>query len=108
MRALSIVRRDLVRYARNPGRTALLFALPLVMAGIFTLVFGGGGVEDIKIRVLLFDEDDSLLSQFLAGAADSPEADGNLDVVPVGPEGYDMMERGSYGLEKHCNLCDWQ
>ena len=39
MAALNIVRRDLLRYLRNPGRTALLFALPLVMSAIFALVF---------------------------------------------------------------------
>lgn len=102
MRALTIVRRDLIRYLRNPGRTALLFAMPLVMAGIFSLVFGGnGGAEGISIRVLLFDQDQSVLSQLLAGAGDSSQADGRLDIVPVGAEGLEMMERGEASALVH-------
>jgi ABC-2 type transport system permease protein len=102
MRALTIVRRDLIRYLRNPGRTALLFAMPLVMAGIFSLVFGGnGGAEGISIRVLLFDQDQSLLSRLLAGAGGSSQADGRLDIVPVGAEGLEMMERGEASALVH-------
>jgi ABC-type Na+ efflux pump permease subunit len=94
MTELMIVRRDLLRYWRNPIRTALLFAVPLVMAGVFALAFGGGGGDQITIKILLFDEDDSLLSRFLEGAGGSSQTDQNLEVVPVGEEGYEMMERG--------------
>jgi ABC-2 type transport system permease protein len=94
MAPVDIVRRDLVRYWRNPVRTALLFALPLVMAAIFALVFASSGTEQITIKVLLFDEDDSLLSMLLEGAGGSSEMDQNLEIVPVGEEGYEMMERG--------------
>ncbi len=94
MVARDIVRRDLLRYWRNPIRTALLFAVPLVMAGVFALAFGGGGGDQITITVLLFDEDDSLLSRLLEGAGDSSRSDEKLEVVLVGEEGYEMMERG--------------
>ncbi len=94
MVALKIVRRDLLRYWRNPIRTALLFAVPLVMAGVFALAFGGGGGDEITITVLLFDEDDSLLSRLLEGAGDSSRSGQKLEVVAVGEEGYEMMERG--------------
>ncbi len=94
MVALKIVRRDLLRYWRNPIRTALLFAVPLVMAGVFALAFGGGGGDEITITVLLFDEDDSLLSRLLEGAGDSSRSGQQLEVVAVGEEGYEMMERG--------------
>ena len=94
MVAINVVRRDLVRYLRNPVRTALLFALPLVMSAIFALVFGGGGGEQITLKILLFDEDDSLLSRFLEGAGDSSEIEQKLEIVSVGAEGYEMMERG--------------
>ena len=52
MVALEIVRRDLLRYWRNPIRTALLFAVPLVMAGVFALAFGGGGGDQITINTM--------------------------------------------------------
>ena len=72
MAPLTIVLRDLKRMVRNPVRTLLLFALPLMMAGIFAMVFGGGGTSDISIRVLVFDEDQGLISRLLGGAGSSP------------------------------------
>lgn len=96
MRALAIVRRDLLRYLRNPVRTALLFSTPLVVAAIFVAVFGGGGSRgnEVTITILLFDEDQSLFGRLLQGAASSSQADGRLDLVAVGEEGHEMMERG--------------
>ena len=94
MAALAILRRVLNRDRRNPVRTALLFAMPLVMAAIFAVVFGGNGVEEISIRVLLWDEDDSLLSRLAESEAGRSRDGGKLDVVPVGPEGLAMMDEG--------------
>jgi ABC-2 type transport system permease protein len=101
MAPLMIVLRDLKRMFRNPVRTALLFALPLMLAGIFSLVFGGDSASDISIRVLVFDEDEGLLSRFLAGAGASPQMDSRLELVPVGAEGLDMMERGEASALVH-------
>lgn len=101
MATLAIVRRDLVRYIRNPVRTAMLFAIPLMLAAIFALAFGGGGGDQITIRVLLFDEDDSLLSRVLEGAGKSSSGPQQLDVVRVGSEGRAMMERGEASAMVH-------
>jgi ABC-2 type transport system permease protein len=101
MVVFDILRRDLLRYWRNPIRTALLFAVPLVMAGVFALAFGGGDSDQITITVLLFDEDDSLLSRLLEGAGDSSRSGQKLEVVPVGEEGYEMMERGEASALVH-------
>jgi len=101
MAILAIVRRDLDRHRRNPVRTALLFAMPLVVAGVFGLAFGGGDSAEISIRVLLWDEDDSLLSVLAGGMADSAEAGSQLDVVPVGEEGLEMMENGEASALVH-------
>ncbi len=101
MRALAIVRRDLLRMARNPVRTAMLFSMPLFLAGIFALVFGGGGAEKIRIPILLFDEDQSALSRFLAGAAARPEAGEMLEIIPVGEEGLEMIDRGEASALVH-------
>jgi len=100
MAALAILRRDLQRYLRNPLRTAFLFSMPLVMAAIFAVVFGGG-VDEISIKVLLWDEDESLLSMLAGGAANSGEAGQQLDVVPVGEEGLAMMDRGEASALVH-------
>jgi ABC-2 type transport system permease protein len=96
MVVLDIVRRDLTRFARNPVATALMFAIPLSMSGIFALVFGasGGDQPAITIRVLLHDEDDTLLSRMIQGSGSDPEMDERLELVPVGEEGYRMMEEG--------------
>lgn len=101
MAPLTIVLRDLKRMGRNPVRTLLLFAMPLMMAGIFALVFGGGGASEISIRVLVFDEDQGLISRFLGGAGSSPEMDQRLELVPVGIEGYEMMENGEASAMLH-------
>ncbi|RLE26683.1 MAG: hypothetical protein DRJ65_05035 [Acidobacteria bacterium] len=101
MAPLKIVLRDLKRMVRNPVRTALLFALPLMLAGIFSLVFGGGAASEISIRVLVFDEDQGLVSRLLGGAGSSPEMDRRLDLVPVGKEGFEMMERGEASALVH-------
>lgn len=93
MAAWSIVRRDLLRLVREPGRPLLLLAMPLMLAAIFALVFAGGGAEGIKIRVLLHDEDESFLSNLLQGVGSNPQAS-QLEVVAVGEEGYAMMEEG--------------
>lgn len=92
--ALKIVKRDLTRFIRNPGRTALLLAIPLSLAAIMALVFGGGGMEQLSIRVLLHDEDDSILSKLLDKAGSYAGDAQRLDLVLVGEEGVAMMEAG--------------
>jgi ABC-type multidrug transport system permease subunit len=102
MAALAILRRDLLRMVRSPGRTALLFAVPLVMAAMFSLVFGGSGPRDIVIRVLLWNEDDGLLSRLLSGAGTSgQEGPARLEVVEVGEEGLAAMNRGEASALVH-------
>lgn len=101
MAALEIVRRDLLRYVRNPLRTALLFAIPLVLAAMFALAFGGGAAEQVSIRVLLWDEDDTFATRLLERLGDSDRAAGRLDVIPVGPEGLERMERGEASALLH-------
>lgn len=98
---LEIVRRDLLRYVRNPVRTAMLFAIPLVLAAIFAVVFGGGGSNQIQLKVLLWDEDGSLLTRALERVGDSEQAAGRLDVVPVGEDGLVRMERGEASALLH-------
>ncbi len=97
---LQILRRDLVRFIRNPITTLLMFAIPLTMAGIFAVVFGGDG-DGITVRVLVFDEDDSLLSRFLQNASSDSRADARLELIPVGEEGYQMMEDGEANALLH-------
>lgn len=104
MAAYAILRRDLKRYLRNPVRTALLFSMPLAMAAIFAVVFGGGGIEQITIKVLLWDEDDSLLSRLASGMANNDDTGQQLQIEPVGEEGLAMMDRGEASALVHIPL----
>lgn len=102
MAVLDIVRRDLTRFVRNPVTTALMFAIPLTMTGIFALVFGGSGGDDaVTLRVLVYDEDNSLLSRWLQAGASDATWDERLELVPVGAEGYGMMEEGEANAMLH-------
>lgn len=96
MTALAIVRRDMIRFIRTPGRTALLLAVPLVMAGMLTLVFGGGGSPGMVLRVLVFNQDEGLLGRLLGAAGNRAPQEGGvrLELVEVGEEGYAMLDRG--------------
>jgi ABC-2 type transport system permease protein len=89
----SIVVRDLIRFVRSPMRTFLLLAIPLGIGAVFAISFPSGDPK-ITIRVLLYDEDEGLLGQFLSGAANNTQADEQLEIVPVGAEGYAMMDEG--------------
>ncbi len=103
MVVVDIVRRDLTRFARNPVATALMFAVPVTMSAIFALVFGaaGGDQPAITIRVLVHDEDDTLLSRMIRGSGSDPQMDERLELVPVGDEGYQMMEDGEASALLH-------
>jgi ABC-2 type transport system permease protein len=94
---LRIVRRDLLRLIRNPVRTFLLFSLPLSMAGLFALAFSRDTQEDIRIRVLLLDQDKSPLSKIIGGMSQ----DERLEVKNVGPEGYEMIATGQASALVH-------
>ncbi len=101
---LSILRRDLVRFARSPIRTALMFSIPLAMAAIFALVFGGSsGEPTITLQVLLFNEDEGPLGRLLQGLGQQQPADAGarLEVIPVGAEGYAMIEKGDASALVH-------
>lgn len=91
---LAIVRRDLVRLIRNPGRTALSFAIPLVLATVVAVVFGGSGPPQITIRLLVWNEDEGVIGRFLEGAAGQGSTDERLELVTVGSEGLAMMDEG--------------
>ncbi|RMH18830.1 MAG: ABC transporter permease [Acidobacteria bacterium] len=99
MPAFAILRRDLMRLLRSPLRTLFLFAVPLAMAAMFGLAFGGGDDPEITIRVLVYDEDQGLLGQLLQGAAGG--AGEQLELVAVGAEGLEMIERGEASALLH-------
>ena len=60
------VRKDLGRLRRDPMGLATSLGIPLVLVTLITLVFGGGQAAPHG-RLLVADEDGTLLSQALTG-----------------------------------------
>jgi len=94
MNITAILHKDVLRYYRNPLRTALLFAIPIMLALLFSMVFGGDSGGNITIHVLVWDEDRGLISHVLGGAGNNPEMDSRINFELVGEEGLSMMEKG--------------
>ena len=65
----SSARKDLARQLRDPSALVLALTLPLVVGGLMVAAFGGGSDgPPPKARVLVADEDDSLVSGLLVQA----------------------------------------
>lgn len=94
----AIVRRDFLRLLRSPVRTALLFSVPLLMALLMAFAFGGSGPSQVTLEVLVWDEDDTLLTRLLRGVANG---DGRLAMTFVGEDGPARMDRGEASALLH-------
>ena len=66
---LLTARKELRLRMRDPGAFAVWAGIPLALAGMMTLVFGGGSDEPgLHGRLLVTDHDDSFASMVVAGA----------------------------------------
>ncbi len=91
----ALIRKDLVRRWRSPASTLVLLLFPFMMAGLIGTVSGGGGGEPgLTLKVFLLDREDGVLGGFLAGASQQRDDGANLEIVPVGEEGFARMEKG--------------
>jgi ABC-type multidrug transport system permease subunit len=85
--------KDLRRRIADPVSLILWLAIPLFIGGLMSLMFGGRGAAP-RARVLLVDEDASLMGRLLTGAAGSDRAS-VLDIQRVTlAEGEARMEAG--------------
>lgn len=82
---LSMVEKDLRRRARAPLSTLLILAFPVIFAGLLALTFGGGGDAVPKIRLLIEDQDDTFLSDFVVSAFSKEQAAEYFDTAKVEP-----------------------
>ena len=73
----STIRKDWLRYSRDPAEFALWLGIPLLIGALIILAFGGRGGPQPQSQLLVADEDDSFLSGLLVGAL-SQEAEGGL------------------------------
>jgi hypothetical protein len=92
---VTCARKDLRRRLADPMALVLWLAIPLFIGGLMSLIFGGGSSAAPTIRVLLVDEDASVLGRLLAGAAGSGQAS-FLDIERVNrADGYAQMNAGA-------------
>ena len=91
---VTCARKDLRRRLADPMALILWLSMPLLIGGLMSLIFGGGSNTPLSIRVLLVDEDASLMGRLLSGAAGSGQAS-FLDIEPVNrDDGYAQMNAG--------------
>ncbi|MCB9463686.1 MAG: ABC transporter permease [Candidatus Eisenbacteria bacterium] len=118
-----MIEKDLRRHARDPLQIALWAAIPLAIAILMKLAFGGGGTPEVHVRLAIADQDRSLVSQLVRGAfsngqladlyettiVDSAEArelvaDGKVSAALFIPQGFgdDYLR----GRETHLSLVE--
>jgi len=92
----AIWKNDLRRRLRSPLAIVLMMLIPLVLTLIIGLVFGRSGDVGLPdIRVLLADNDDGFLSNFLQQGLQQESLGEMITLVDVEEaEGLDLMERG--------------
>ncbi len=78
-----LLAKDLRRAWRNPLPWLINLIVPLAMTALIGMVFGGGSNNDKlgRIRFAVVDEDRSVLSDFLRGAANQNQAGDHLEPV---------------------------
>ena len=78
-----LLAKDLRRAWRNPLPWLINLALPLCITGLIGLAFGGRSDSDAlgRVRFAVVDEDDSVLTGFLRGAANQGEGGKFLEPV---------------------------
>jgi len=91
---LAAIKKDLRRLGRDPLALAISFGIPLVIVILITLVFGGGQAAP-QGRLLVADEDGTLLSQALKSAFSREPLSKMLVLETTGrEEGRRRMDRG--------------
>jgi len=91
---LAAIKKDLRRLGRDPLALAISFGIPLVIVTLITLVFGGGQAAP-QGRLLVADEDGTLLSQALKSAFSREPLSKMLVLETTGrEEGRRRMDRG--------------
>jgi ABC-2 type transport system permease protein len=93
---LVLTLKDLRRRLADPAGFILSLSIPLVMAAMMALVFGGssgGGQSAPKLRLVVVDLDESPLSGFLTGASQNPQSAERMEVrrAPNREEGLRVM-----------------
>ena len=90
---LDSAKKDLRRRLKDPVALALWLGIPLVIGGLMSLATGGGGTP--TAYVLLVDQDDTFLSNFISGAQGQGQLGDFLEIEKVElAEGMERIEAG--------------
>jgi len=93
--AVASFRKDIARWRQESSSFLIWLAIPLMIGGLLTLLSSGGGNGGPSGTLLIDDQDDTLVSGFIAGAF-TQEQMGDLFVVQQvsAMEGAALMETG--------------
>ncbi|MFQ5700638.1 MAG: ABC transporter permease [Acidobacteriota bacterium] len=84
MRTLLVLTiKDIRRRAAQPLGFLLNLALPLALAGMLALVFGGDDGPTPRMRLVVVDRDNGFVSQSIKGASQNEEASPYLQILPA-------------------------
>jgi ABC-2 type transport system permease protein len=91
-RLAAMVRKDLLRHARQPLGALIVLAFPLIFAGLIALTFGGTSGPP-KVKLLVENQDDGLASKLAVSALRNERMAQYFDVVEVKQDGLARIER---------------
>ncbi len=87
--------KDLRRHLADPVALVLTMGIPLMIGSLIALVGGGGDGAPPKAHLLVVDQDDSFVSNFLAGAAGQEQMGEFIEVETVNlEEGRERIDAG--------------
>ncbi len=106
-RLVAMVRKDLLRHARQPLGPALVLAFPLIFAGLIALTFGGTSGPP-KVKLLVENQDGGLASRLAINMLRNERMAQYFDVEEVKQDGLARIERndGSALLRIPAGLTD--
>lgn len=78
---ITLLNKDWIRISRNPVPWIILFMLPLVVTFIMGAAFGGQNKKGNTIlKILVVDEDQAFVGEFLKNMSGNSNSDGNLQL----------------------------
>ncbi|MHC5063575.1 MAG: ABC transporter permease [Planctomycetota bacterium] len=88
--------KDLRWFFADPSALILAIMIPLIIGGLMSVATGGSGGSMPRAKVLIVDQDEGLLSEFLQGAGDGAQGGDFLDIETVElEEGRARMDEGA-------------
>jgi len=91
---ITLLKKDLRRAYRSPVGVLASLAFPFIMAGMIGSISSGGGSGFPRVKLLVWDQDESFLSRQLFGMLGSEQFQEYVEVVSVEEDGPQRMEKG--------------